>query len=116
MSIRVTGLSETLTKLNASSVGIKGKTFAGLIRGGEIVKRESMLKSPVDTGNLKASSFITIGKMGKTIFVGYTAEYAIFVHEDENAHHPVGESKFLENALVENFDAIKQALRDVVVI
>lgn len=28
--------------------------------------------------------------------VGYTADYAIFVHEDLEAYHPVGQAKFLE--------------------
>lgn len=28
--------------------------------------------------------------------VGYTAAYAIYVHENLEAHHPVGQAKFLE--------------------
>ncbi len=30
------------------------------------------------------------------VWVGYEAEYAIFVHENLQAHHPVGQAKFLE--------------------
>ncbi len=30
------------------------------------------------------------------VIVGYTAAYAIFVHENLEAHHPVGQAKFLE--------------------
>ena len=32
-------------------------------------------------------------------FGGPAADYAIYVHEDLSAHHPVGEAKYLENAV-----------------
>ena len=32
----------------------------------------------------------------RRVWVGYAAEYAIFVHENLTAHHPVGQAKFLE--------------------
>lgn len=35
------------------------------------------------------------------IVVGYTAAYAIYVHEDLEARHPVGQAKFLEQPLRE---------------
>ncbi len=35
------------------------------------------------------------------VSVGYTAAYAIFVHENLQAHHPVGQAKFLEQPLRE---------------
>jgi hypothetical protein len=31
-----------------------------------------------------------------SVVVGYEAEYAIYVHEDLNAHHDVGQAKYLE--------------------
>lgn len=30
------------------------------------------------------------------VAVGYTANYAVYVHENLEAHHPVGQAKFLE--------------------
>ena len=36
------------------------------------------------------------------VTVGYSAFYAIFVHEDPDAQHTVGEFKFLESAVKEN--------------
>lgn len=30
--------------------------------------------------------------------VGYSADYAVYVHENMEAHHPVGQAKFLETA------------------
>lgn len=34
----------------------------------------------------------------KKVNVGFTANYAVYVHENLTAYHPVGEAKFLENA------------------
>lgn len=42
----------------------------------------------------KAGAGTTGGKA--SVIVGYTQQYAIFVHEDLTAAHPVGNAKFLE--------------------
>lgn len=34
-----------------------------------------------------------------SVIVGYTQNYALFVHENMTAHHPVGQSKYLEAAI-----------------
>lgn len=34
---------------------------------------------------------------GKSVIVGYTAQYAIYVHENMQSAHRVGNAKFLEN-------------------
>lgn len=36
--------------------------------------------------------------------VGYTQQYAVYVHENLEAHHPVGQAKFLEQPFRENED------------
>jgi uncharacterized protein YyaL (SSP411 family) len=33
------------------------------------------------------------------VVVGYTADYAVYVHENLEAYHPVGQAKFLEVAV-----------------
>ena len=33
---------------------------------------------------------------GASVVVGFSAAYALFVHEDTQAHHEVGQAKFLE--------------------
>lgn len=38
--------------------------------------------------------------------VGYSAAYAVYVHEDLEAHHDVGQAKFLEQPAREESDAI----------
>lgn len=39
---------------------------------------------------------------GLTIVVGFSAPYAVFVHERTELNHPRGEAKFLENAVITN--------------
>lgn len=38
--------------------------------------------------------------------IGHTAEYAVYVHEDMEATHKIGEAKFLQHALEELEDVI----------
>lgn len=55
----------------------------GLLRAGLALQRESQLRVPVDTGNLKASAFTRLEGEGldAQVAVGYTAGYALYVHE-----------------------------------
>lgn len=36
------------------------------------------------------------GAKPASAIIGYTAAYSVFVHENLEAHHPVGQAKFLE--------------------
>lgn len=75
----------------------------GLVRGlkiaGLALQRESQRIVPVDTSNLKNSAFTRYTMRGRqhVVYVGYTAAYAIFVHEIlDNWHAPGKFAKFLE--------------------
>lgn len=48
------------------------------------------------------------------VAVGYTAEYGIYVHENLQAYHKVGQAKFLEQPARENAKEYGQAARSVV--
>lgn len=126
VDIGVSGLSLVMAKLNKEIEGIKGATLGGLYASGMIVKKESMKKTPVDTGNLKGSCYIdTSSRIGAgqsstfrpMVFVGYTAVYAFRVHENieqawkgrprisgtkKGTYWDSGEPKFLEKAVLEN--------------
>jgi hypothetical protein len=54
-----------------------------LIKAGFYIQRESMKIVPILTGNLRASAFTRFTGVGlqTRVQVGYTAAYAIFVHE-----------------------------------
>jgi hypothetical protein len=62
---------------------------------------QSKKLTPVDTGNLKGSHYVKMEESaaGNPVArIGCTAEYAIYVHENLEAHHPTGQAKFLETA------------------
>jgi len=71
----------------------------------ELIKTVSMKRTPVDTGVLRASHEVQKPKIeGEDISCsiavgGPAAPYAIYVHENLMAHHPVGQAKFLESAI-----------------
>ena len=55
----------------------------GLKKAGLLLQRESQKVVPVDLGVLKASAFTreTGAGFATVVYVGYTAAYAIYVHE-----------------------------------
>lgn len=84
----------------------------GMVLATALVKLKSQEKVPVDEGNLKGSHYsrTQMGRKASVGEVGCTAEYAIYVHEDLEAHHPIGEAKFLENAISENQETIMKLI------
>jgi len=67
-----------------------------------IMARSKEHYCPVDTGVLRASGIVlpaVLSAVGVTVEMGYggnASSYALEVHEDLDAHHPVGQAKFLE--------------------
>lgn len=106
----VTGLQKILGNLDKEAKKIEGLTMAGLMEAGLKVQRVAQERTPVDTGNLKNSAYTR--KEGElSVVVGFGAAYAIFVHEDLEAHHETGQAKFLESALRDNRDEIRRILQ-----
>lgn len=92
---------------NAAKHMIEG-AVRGLRLGAAIVKRESQSRTPVDEGNLKGGHYtaVQVNKSFAVAEIGTVADYAIYVHEDLDAHHPVGEAKFLDNAIQAKKDEV----------
>ena len=65
-------------------------------------------RTPVDTNALRSSEFVMGPVFQKNeittaiVAGGPSAEYAIYVHEDLDAHHDVGEAKYIERPLFES--------------
>jgi hypothetical protein len=89
---QVKGLDVLLTRLETARKRIKSRVQVALNRAGVRLLRESNDIVPVQIGNLKASKFVRMredlarGGIAPTQ-VGYTAAYAIFVHENLAAAH-----------------------------
>jgi hypothetical protein len=89
-----------------------------LLEMAEEIKLAAQEKTPVKTGTLKESAYVAseMTPKGPVAEVGYSqnaeATYAPFVHENLEANHPEGEAKFLENALKENVQRVKDIALD----
>lgn len=97
--------------LNREVGKIVGRTIAGLLAGGLIIQAEAQRRVPVDTGNLKGSAFTRKDPNNdRVVETGFNAAYAIFVHENLEAHHDNGEAKYLENAVTNKQDEVVKAI------
>ena len=79
----IIGLPQVLKNLSLRAARLQAECAKGLKVAGLMLQRASQLKVPVDTGNLKASAFTRAEGVGfaTQVRVGYTAEYALYVHE-----------------------------------
>lgn len=96
-----------------------------LLEMGGVVEGRAVSYAPADTGNLRGGSFTTL--IDDTVVVGFTAEYAAYVHDmtPKHAGEPrrsgtkrgsywdVGRPQFLEDALEELEPAIMERLANV---
>lgn len=106
---KVKGLEQIKNALAQVKKEHDKKKRQALNRIGVIIKADSVKLTPVDTSNLRGSAYIDVDGT-KSVFIGYTASYAVFVHEDLEAIHKVGEAKFLEKAVKMNKQRIIEEL------
>lgn len=104
----ITGLNQLHAKLRALELKIPDEFGQALRAEAEIEMTEAKKRTPVDTGVLRASGFVSgptrEGQMVsvKLTFGGPAAPYALFVHEDPYATHHVGQWKYLESVINES--------------
>ncbi len=86
---KLKGLSQVLENFKGAKSSIEADIARGLKKAGLFLQRESQQIVPVDQGNLRGSAFTRSTGHGSSVdvTVGYTAEYAVFVHEDMEARH-----------------------------
>lgn len=79
-----------------------------MLEEAEIEMTEAKERTPVDWGNLRDSGHVEDPEIQgrdisvRLVFGGPAAPYALYVHEDLDAHHTVGQAKFLESVLNES--------------
>ena len=94
------GLDKVLKNIQKEIDHIEGASLDGLKAAALKVQRLSDKRTPVDTGNLKSSGeTITLTSSPPVVAVSYSANYAVFVHENLEARHTNGRAKFLESAV-----------------
>jgi hypothetical protein len=103
-----TGLAELQAHLQILARDAPQELGRGMFEEGSIEMKESMKRTPVLTGALRASHELKgPSYSGRNIEVkitvgGPAAQYAGPVHEDLEADHKVGQAKFLESTLRES--------------
>lgn len=79
----IEGVAQVIENLKMRGEQIAAGTERGLKAAGLFLQRQSQKKVPVDFGVLKNSAFTRANGKGFStqVEVGYTASYALFVHE-----------------------------------
>jgi hypothetical protein len=105
VTFKIRGLDRVLKALDKRAKDYRDAVAAGVYMLGNEIMTDSKRRTPVDTGTLKGSGFVTQpeergGWIVSTLGYGGPAkDYAVAQHEKtEYAHPEGGEAKFLENA------------------
>jgi hypothetical protein len=109
------GAAEMLATLRKIAEKFPDRVGAALYQEAQIEMTEAKRRTPVDItpdaphpGQLRASGHVAPPvRRGRNIsvtlsFGGAAQDYAIYVHENPDAFHPVGQWKFLESVLNES--------------
>ena len=91
MIVKVKGIKTVINRWNRTNKGVGRRAARGLKAGSKFLYDKSQELVPVDKGDLKRSGYYrNIGKrsgMGAIYAIGYTSDYAVWVHEDTRAAH-----------------------------
>lgn len=105
MPFKLRGIQESQLKLKQYEQRLRAATLEGVEEFQKIELQEMKRRTPVDTGELRESGHYDKPKSEGnriTAVFRFDAPYAMFVHEDLEAHHDNGEAKFMESVLQES--------------
>jgi hypothetical protein len=117
IAIQFTGMGQVAGSLAVGMARFPREVKKALREEMEVEKKEVVARTPIDTGALRASIKVLeptkdIKSYSVTIIAGgdnvnpksgkTTKEYAIDVHENPDAYHPVGQWKYLESVIRES--------------
>jgi hypothetical protein len=98
----MTGLKESVRKLREHLQKRPDQVAAALYQEAQVIMTEAKRRTPVDTGALRASGHVGLPEREGsklTVPMSFGTEYAIYVHENLEAKHPVGQARFLASAV-----------------
>ncbi len=100
--IQLKGEEDVMKNLQELLGGYPDAGAAALYEEGFGVDANMVPRIPVATGRLRNTHYVAPPTRDGTktvVEIGVGTDYAVAVHERTEAHHPVGEAKFLEKAL-----------------
>lgn len=98
-AIQLVGIDRTLTHVRQLAKEDKKALRAGMGKAGRFLLARSKALTPVSTGRLHASGksrVLNNSESNPEYIVSFDTDYAVHVHENLDAFHPVGQAKFLE--------------------
>lgn len=117
--VRLTGIGKFANAVNKVISNVDDNTMNALIKSAVMIRRHMDKvegdKIPVGiTGNLRASWFATPDSFQRSVTLGFTANYAIKVHENMEAkwRRKGASAKFLEKALKANGKTILNTIKE----
>jgi hypothetical protein len=102
------GVSQFASKARRFAGNLQKQTDKALYQETQIELKEVKRRTPVEFGELRASEHVEgPTRQGNRVWTnivagGPSAPYAIYVHEDLDAFHPVGQAKYIESVLLES--------------
>lgn len=118
MGAKVTGINRAVADLNALVGNITSKKVSrAMHRALDIGGRQAAVYTPIDTKTLINSQFRDVEVKG-TLFtghVGYSASYAVFVHDPnvkQRFSRPTAKKEFLAKGFEETRQMINQAVAE----
>lgn len=105
---RPSGADAVLARLRRAADRAPEMVGGAMFEEFSIEMLEMQRRTPVEFGHLRQSGHVELPVIrGNEIevtlgFGGPAAPYAIYVHEDVEAYHEVGEAKFVESVLAES--------------
>jgi hypothetical protein len=104
MRFEITGIDKAVANLGKLQEAIPEAVARGMYAWAAFfVIPQAQEETPVRTGYLRASAFVdepTVTMGNAEVRFGFSANYAIYVHENLEAHHDVGKAKFLEDPVM----------------
>lgn len=115
--ITFTGLDKLAKLLSVGGQAATRATGRALRSEANAAFNESQRQVPVATGALRASGEVDgpnyLGNSELEVTIGYggaAGPYALIVHENLEAHHPVGKAKYLEDPVNEQIDGMAERI------
>jgi hypothetical protein len=109
MDLQIEGLDTVRQELRELAAKVGAAIVPALRAEAEAIMTVAKERTPVQTGALRASGRVEVEDASVAMsFGGPAIGYAVFVHENLQAHHPVGQAKFLESAVTEALPTLAQ--------
>lgn len=99
--VTVSGISGVSAGLRAFATMFSERAAVALNEIAEVTMTDAKDRTPVDTGRLMRSGFVSEYATASTLraTLAFGTDYAVYVHENLRARHTNGEAKFLEHAV-----------------